>query len=495
MPASNLIPRHDLSTHDRRDALPHRREPYWSLLQFCRHLGYQKRADQPAYWVARLRTRAGKYKQHRLGLADRSDGMGMSHADAVACACKWFRQPEVSNIAADAYPVGVRQDLTVSPIGDVFTVGHALHDYIEWKRIAAAQSHFETNLSLINHHIIPRLAEIPLEDFNGIDLRHFARAVLETPPKRGKQPIRAKRPISQIGEDALRKRKKTLNTLIGILRIAFQMAWENGRIESDRAWRCLRRVPNVERPRMLFLTRTECQALLSECRPDLRRLVMGALYTGCRSTELLRLTVVDVAREGYGVYVAPLKTYRPRFVFLPDEGMAFFLSLGRNRGPREPVFLRDDGRPWHPRHHRHLFKNAVRAAELPDEFTFHGLRHTYASQLAQTGTPLSVIAEQLGHANTTTVSRTYGHLAPQIREAEVRQRFASLCPKSAYAAEIGADALADLRTRLHGPNWRGYAQISDTSSWPRSNFYRGDAELVRLCRGEEEPQLPIPRVD
>ena len=127
--------------------------------------------------------------------------------------------------------------------------------------------------------------------------------------------------------------------------------------------------------------------------------------------------------------------------------------------------------------------------------TFHGLRHTYASQLAQTGTPLPVIAEQLGHANTTTVSRTYGHLAPQIREAEVRQRFASLCPESASAAEIGADYLADLRTRLHGSNWRGYAQIADTSSWPRSNFYRGDAELVRLCRGEEEPQLPIPRVD
>jgi len=337
---------------------------------------------------------------------------------------------------------------------------------------------------LINHHIIPRLADIPLDEFNGIDLRRFARAVLETPPKRGNQSPLPRRPISQIGEDALRKRKKTLNTLIGILRIAFQMAWENGRIESDRAWRCLRRVPNVERPRMLFLTRPECRQLLDECRPDLQQLVMGALYTGCRSTELLRLTPADVARDGYGIYVAPVKTYRPRFVFLPDEGMAFFISLCRDRGPRDPLFVRRDGQPWQPRHHRHLFKRAVRAAGLPEEFTFHGLRHTYASQLIQAGTPLSIIAEQLGHANSTTVSRTYGHLAPQIREAEVRHRFAPLSVENESAAQLADGHLSDLRARLHGPDWRGYAQIADSGCWPRSNFYRGDADLVRLCRGE-----------
>jgi integrase len=484
MLSSKTVHRPDLADPECRSALPVRLHPYWSLLEYCRHVGYQKRANETACWMVRVRTTAGKYKQHQLGIADSASTTSMSYTEAVAAARAWFRSPAICRIAAEAYPLGARQELTICPIGEVFTVGHALHDYMEWKRIAAARSHFETNLSLINHHIIPRLAEIPLERFNGIDLRHFAKAVLETPPKRGNQPARPRRPISQISEDALRKRKKTLNTLIGILRIAFQMAWENGRIENDRAWRCLRRVPNVERPRMLFLTRAECQQLLAECRPDLRQLVMGALYSGCRSTELLRLTVADVARDGYGIYVAPLKTYRPRFVFLPDEGMAFFLFLCRSRGPREPVFVRGDGAPWQPRHHRHLFKRAVRMADLPEEFTFHGLRHTYASQLVQAGTPLSVIAGQLGHANSTTVSRTYGHLAPQIREAEVRHRFAPLCPESASATQVSADQLTDLRNRLHGPDWRSYAQISDSSSWPRSNFYRGDAALVRLCRGQ-----------
>ncbi len=208
-----------------------------------------------------------------------------------------------------------------------------------------------------------------------------------------------------------------------------------------------------------------------------RRLVLGALYTGCRATKLLRLTVVDVAHDGYGIYVAPLKTYRPCFVFLPDEGMAFFLSLCEGRGPRGPVFVRDCGRPWLG-NHRHLFKAAVRASTVPDEFTFHGLRHTYASQLVQAGTPLVVVAEQLGHANMTTVRRTYGHLAPQIREAEVRQRFAPLVPVNPEDAK----PLAALRAKLHGPEWRSYAKIADLSLWPRANFFRGDAESVRIRR-------------
>ena len=50
----------------------------------------------------------------------------------------------------------------------------------------------------------------------------------------------------------------------------------------------------------------------------------------------------------------------------------------------------------------------------------------YASQLIQAGAPLIVVSEQLGHRNTDSVGRTYGHMAPQIRQAEVWYRFASL---------------------------------------------------------------------
>ncbi len=477
--------RPDISLDEVRAELPYKREPYWAFLSHCRHVGYQKHEGKLGYWVARFRTKGKKYRSRRMGLADCPgfpDAKVMPYAKAVMAAREWFGLPENRALAADAYPVGTCQDLKICPIGEVYTVGHALHDYVEWKRIAAPNGTFEISLSLINCHIVPRLSHIVLEDFTGIHHRQFARAILETPPKKGNRPIGPNRSISQMGDEDLRKRKKTLNTLISILRVAFQIAWENGRIDSERAWRCLRRVPNVDRPRFLHLTRGECRDLLSHCRADLRQLVLGALYTGCRALELIRLTVGDVARDGYGVYVAPIKNYRPRFVFLPDEGMAFLLRLCAGRNPREPLFPRKDGRAWPHRHYRNVYKAAVRAANVPNEFTFHGLRHTYASQLVQAGTPLSVVADQLGHADTTTVSRTYGHLAPQIRESEVRHRFSCLDFENVRLAEDEGQALEHLRKTLHGPDWRGYAQISERGSWPRANFYRSDTEMMAICR-------------
>jgi integrase len=475
--------RPDISSDEVRVSLPYQREPYWALLSYCRHLGYRKRKGRPGFWVARFRTKDKRYRERCLGLAE--DG-SLPYAKAVMAARDWFSLSKNRRLAAEAYPVGARKDLIVCPIGSVYTIGHALKDYIEWKRIAAAPSTFVINVCLINSHMIPRLSDIALKDFNGLHFRQFATAVLETPPKCGSLPIGPRKPISQHDTESLRKRKKTLNTLVSILRIAFQMAWENGLVQSDRAWRCLKRVPNVDRPRVLHLTRSECRDLLDHCRPDLRWLVLGALYTGCRAAELISLAVEDVARDGYGVYIAPSKQYQPRFVFLPDEGMTFFLRLCRDRKPRETLFLRKDGRPWPGRHYRDVFKAAVRMADLPEEFTFHGLRHTYASQLVQAGTPLSVVAEQLGHADTTTVTRTYGHFAPQIRESEVRFRFSPLDRDNSKRAEDDAQTLENLRTRLHGTDWRGYARINPVGSWPRKNMFRSGGELVAVLREEEE---------
>ncbi len=75
--------------------------------------------------------------------------------------------------------------------------------------------------------------------------------------------------------------------------MAFQYAWESGKIPSDRPLRCLKRISVVHTPRLLFLNREECRKLLDACTPALRDLTLAALYTGFRVGELANLRVED----------------------------------------------------------------------------------------------------------------------------------------------------------------------------------------------------------
>lgn len=452
------------------NSLQCRKAAHWNILEYCRHIGVEKQSDRQPYWVARIRKRGGGYLQSRIGPVEGFSPSGLSYDEAILGARQWFAKMEP--VAAHAFPVGISQNLRYVRRADVFTIGNALEDYIEWKRIAATQKTFCVLVSLINWHIIPRLGNLPVDQLTAARMTEFCREVLETPPKHGNRPMAAHVALDDLEPDAIRRRKGTLNTLIGILRLAVRMAWENGHTDSERAWRCIRRVPNQEVPRQLFLTRAECRALIASCRPDLANLVRGALFTGCRIAELSELRVRDVGRDIFGILITTTKSRRPRYVYLPTEGMRFFMGLCQDREGDQRVFVTDSGKAWDGRH-KHLFRAAVANAGLPEGFVFHGLRHTYASQLVQAGTPLAIVARQLGHANTDTVSRTYGHLSCESIERELQCRFAWL--EDMYAADD--PHLNELRRSLQNP-----PKLVPRSSWPNSNFNQTDARTIKFLR-------------
>ena len=342
-----VLQRHNIEDRHVRLQLSRRQRPYWTHVnEYNRMLGYQK-LRSGGYWVARVRTKWESYRQLRLGLADdRRAANGstvLNHSQAWTAANEWFRIPELKKVAVEARRRGVNFNLSICPIGEEFTVGHALHDYVEWKRLAAAKSNFPILVGLINYHIVPVLASTPVSLLTPEMVHRFVRRVMETPPRRGNLRIlTTKLNLETLGYNEHRKRKKTANSCLIILRVALRMAWENSKIETERPWRMVRLFPNVDVSRNLHLSRDECRALLENCRPDVRRFVLAALYTGCRASELIAMRCSHVGRDGYGVYVPQGKNYKPRFVFLPDEGMAWFRDLTKGRRPGDYVFLNDN---------------------------------------------------------------------------------------------------------------------------------------------------------
>lgn len=468
------------------EALAYRDSPYWHTVLRCRHIGVHRPDARICNWTARLLTKDKRYVQRCLGPAlDTGRGRPLSFCEALERAFDWFQSPDVLRSAHFARATGRVSAISVSPIGEAYTVGHALRDYTEWTRIARSPGGHYNNLVLINHHLVPHFSSVPLEAFTAEHLAQLARQILETPPRLGFMPHRGRQAPQELTTDELRKRKRTFNSLVSIMRMAFRHAWDNGRIDSERPWRCLRRIAVNHSPRTIFLDREECRRLLAECTPALRNLVLAGLYTGCRVGELGGLRVEDVAHQVFGIRIAAFKRSPARYVFLPDEGMAFFLQCCNGKAPRDHVFLSDMGKIWR-KQHTSLFRRAVDRAGLPAGFVFHGLRHTYASDLVRAGVPLDVVAKQLGHADTTTVSNTYGHLLEHYREAVIRTRFTPLDRQQQMAAMARSDELERLWQGFQARDWREYGSLPGQSSHPRRSYAHPHRAVLEVF-GQIEP--------
>lgn len=451
-----------------RRRLKPRRGAYYHLISYGRALGYRKYHKHKGCWEARARNKNGRYIVQRLGPADDYRGQkqikSLTFEQALEAANRWFEESPKRESFGFTKEIFRRAGIPRPSDALGYTICHAMHEYLAWKKMTLAKVTIDEMISTINFHIIPPLGDLPVSEFNGDTYRKFLLNVIETPPGRHFLRSGPRPKMDELDRETLRRRKKRANRVACILRDALKMAWENARTENVRAWKAIRTLRESARPRIVYLDRDECRRLVSHCYSDIKRLVLGALYTGCRATELLNMNVEDFAREGYGISVHSVKGARPRFVFLPDEGMAFFMALTKGKKPEDPIFSKDNSTQTRMSvTFQKRFREVVLAAGLPAGFTFHGLRHTYASRLVAAGAPLKVISDQLGHATITMVSQIYGHLAPQIRESEVRQRFESINAENAKLAEKSKVELMRLRKSLYGRNWRQYAVITAVS--------------------------------
>jgi integrase len=87
-------------------------------------------------------------------------------------------------------------------------------------------------------------------------------------------------------------------------------------------------------------------------------------------------------------------------------------ALREGRAVAEYVFTTTLGTHFDESRFRKAFYQIVAAAGLPDQFSPHSLRHSFASLLLQAGEPLVYVQRQLGHADPGFTARIYGKWLP-----------------------------------------------------------------------------------
>lgn len=178
-------------------------------------------------------------------------------------------------------------------------------------------------------------------------------------------------------------------------------------------WMSANPISKIEKPkepkgRSRFLSDTECGALLAACRKETRKplflIVLFALCTGARKSEILTLKRkdVDLAR---GVAIAyDTKNGENRQLYL-WEGLCKLLAEHMVRGKARYVFSSRTGAALNIEVE---WRRAMNRAGIAG-FRFHDLRHTSASYMAMNGSDLKSVGVALGHKDMDQTGR-YTHL-------------------------------------------------------------------------------------
>jgi integrase len=195
--------------------------------------------------------------------------------------------------------------------------------------------------------------------------------------------------------------------------------------------------PKVQAGERAILNRDGIVTIIARLRgQDVYARAILALFTGLRLGEILALrwrnvdldTKVITVREAleetkaHGLrFKAPKSQAGRRDIGLPDivvdvlrehrrQQLELRLVLGIGKPPADAlVFPTLKGEPQTPSAVSRSWGLVAAGLGMP-EITFHGLRHTHASQLIDAGVDIVTISKRLGHASPDVTLRVYAHL-------------------------------------------------------------------------------------
>jgi len=397
----------------RRDLAP-TKEPYWVQIRRGAFLGYRKNKKAGGVWIARIYAGNGKYTHETIGVADDiQDANGIDvfdYAQAQEKARKWFNQFAHKQAGIHYGP---------------YTVQMAVDDYLAWFKIN--RKSYSRTKNIIEAQILPMFGNKRVENLNANEIRRWHEEMVSTPPRKRTR-IGQQQQYFELdqSEEGVRKRKSTANRNLTYLKAILNKAYNDGKIAHDDAWRRIKPFSKVDSPRVEYLELDEITRLVNTCPVDLKQIVCGALYTGCRYNELTKMQAQDFRRDSMKVYVKPSKSGKPRHVTLGGEGAEFFEQQCLGKKATDLVFTKASGEEWGRSHQQRPLKEALKAASITKDVNFHTLRHTHASQLAMRDVPLQVIAQQLGHSDTRIVEKHYAHLSTDYVSTTIRENFPEL---------------------------------------------------------------------
>ena len=362
-------------------------------------LGYRRTKEGYGTWSARLMLKPDKYVLRALGSAD-----DQQDADGVDVLTFYQAQDKARKLQEE-----IKAANGILPKPE--TVKEASESYLKWHR--EKRKGLGVVESALKVHVLPHLGEMKLSDLTTPELRTWLEKIASSPARLRTSKLAKNfnhRPAPKSTAEK-KARQSTANRILTVLKAILNRAYADNEGTKNTAWSKLKPYQNVDEARIRYLTDSEALRLVNACDSDLRRLVRAALLTGARRGELAALKVSEVTLKNAQIYISESKSGKPRHIPLNPEGLAHFKQIITGKTGEQLVFTRADGTPWGQNSHVRSLRTACEIAKVKPMVSFHELRHTYASHLANAGVDLLTISKLLGHSDTRITAKHYAHLA------------------------------------------------------------------------------------
>lgn len=166
--------------------------------------------------------------------------------------------------------------------------------------------------------------------------------------------------------------------------------------------------------RLRFLSEEEIHKLIRNCSKQLRPVVIVALSTGMRRSEILGLKWDDIDFKNNLIILTDTKSGYSREIKIDDDLRRYLLDL-KSKSSHDFIFLSRLEKPY--KDVKTTFKTALRKANLKD-VNLTTLRHTFAAHHAMQGTPIPTLMKLMGH-RTINMTMRYAHLSPSHMQQRV----------------------------------------------------------------------------
>lgn len=218
---------------------------------------------------------------------------------------------------------------------------------------------------------------------------------------------------------------KTVNNHLTMLNTCLAYAVEWGELET------LPRVKRLQVPpqKFDFLTFEESEMLINKATGIWKEMILFALHTGMRYGEIRAITwqcinwdnkLLTVKSAFYRDILGSTKSNKERHIPLSPR---LFEVLEKRKKVRGFIFADKSGDYLKENLPRQALRRIIEQTELKRannrKIGWHALRHTFASQLAMRGAPLSAVQQLLGHSDIQTTMK-YAHLSPSALDNAIR---------------------------------------------------------------------------